>query len=78
MLKDSLLLAGKDEYKAKGKALWMKPSDIVIKTDPEFSAIAKEYATDNAKFLQDFKAAWTKVMNADRFKGPAANVCDDK
>jgi catalase (peroxidase I) len=43
--------------------------------DPKLSAIAKEYAADNAKFLKAFAAAWTKLMNADRFKGPAGSVC---
>lgn len=50
---------------------------MVIRDDPEFSAIAKEYAANNKLFLQAFKAAWTKVMNADRFKGPAGNICDE-
>lgn len=51
--------------------------DLVLKDDPEFAAIAKEYAADNTKFLQEFKSAWTKVMNADRFKGPAGSVCEE-
>lgn len=67
---------GKDVYKAKGKEIYMLPSDIAIRDDPEFGTIAKEFASDNGKFLGEFQAAWTKMMNADRFKGPAGNVCD--
>eukprot|EP00879_Flechtneria_rotunda_P008928 GHRR01009349.1.p1 GENE.GHRR01009349.1~~GHRR01009349.1.p1 ORF type:complete len:337 (+),score=69.54 GHRR01009349.1:1022-2032(+) len=69
---------GLDEYKAIGKALYMIPADIALKQDKEFSAIAKEYAADNSKFVREFTAAWTKVMNADRFDGPAGNVCNSK
>lgn len=68
--------SGKDEFVAKGKpGVFATPEDLVIKTDPELSAIAKGYAADNAKFLKAFSAAWTKLVNADRFKGPAGSVC---
>jgi catalase-peroxidase len=35
----------------------------------ELRSIAEVYAADNAemKFTSDFVAAWTKVMNLDRF-----------
>ena len=35
----------------------------------ELRAVAEVYASDDARtqFVQDFVAAWTKVMNADRF-----------
>ena len=35
----------------------------------ELRAIAEVYASDDAKrkFVNDFVAAWTKVMNLDRF-----------
>lgn len=56
---------------------WWIAGDIVLLEDPEFSALVKEYAADNTKFLADFKAAWTKVMNADRFKGPTGSVCEE-
>jgi len=49
--------------------------DMVIKRDPELAAIAKEYAGNNVLFVKDFASAWTKVMNADRFKGPMGNDC---
>ena len=66
---------GKEEYKAAGKALYMMPSDLVLKWDAEFAAIAQEYAGDNAAFKKAFANAWAKVMNADRFKGPTGNWC---
>jgi len=69
--------AGKAEFAAKNEAdVFMMPSDLVIRDDPALAAIAKGYASDNAKFLSVFKGAWTKAMNADRFKGPAGNLCD--
>eukprot|EP00775_Hariotina_reticulata_P003692 gene3692-3952_t len=69
--------AGKLEYKAKGKeGIFMMPSDLVIKNDPALAAIAKSYAADNAKFLKTFAVAWRRAMEADRFKGPAGNLCE--
>jgi catalase-peroxidase len=59
-----------------GQYVYMTPSDMVIKRDRELSAIAKEYAADNSLFVPEFAAAWTKVMNADRFRGPAGSECD--
>jgi catalase-peroxidase len=43
--------------------------DLVFGSNSELRAIAEVYAADDAKekFVQDFAAAWTKVMNADRF-----------
>jgi catalase-peroxidase len=45
--------------------------DLVFGSNSELRAIAEVYAADDAreKFVQDFAAAWTKVMNADRFDG---------
>jgi len=69
--------AGKVEYKAKGKeGIFMMPSDLVIKNDSALAAIAKAYAADNTKLLKDFAAAWRRAMDADRFKGPAGNLCE--
>ena len=38
-------------------------------SNSELRAIAEVYASDDAKekFVNDFVAAWNKVMNADRF-----------
>lgn len=55
--------------------VYMTPTDLVIREDPALAAIAKEYAGDEARFVKDFAAAWTKAMNADRFQGPVGNVC---
>jgi len=43
--------------------------DLVFGSNSQLRAIAEVYATDDArpKFVQDFVAAWTKVMNLDRF-----------
>jgi catalase-peroxidase len=43
--------------------------DLVFGSNSQLRAIAEVYAQDDAKarFTRDFVAAWTKVMNADRF-----------
>jgi len=43
--------------------------DLVFGSNSELRAIAEVYAADDAmeKFVKDFVAAWTKVMDADRF-----------
>ena len=43
--------------------------DLVFGSNSELRALAEVYASDDAKskFVTDFVAAWTKVMNADRF-----------
>ncbi|MCY0096725.1 catalase/peroxidase HPI [Hoeflea ulvae] len=43
--------------------------DLVFGSNSQLRAIAEVYAQDDAKdkFARDFVAAWTKVMNADRF-----------
>ena len=56
--------------RATGKAV-RKASrvDLVFGSNSQLRAIAEVYATDSAqsKFVSDFVAVWTKVMNADRF-----------
>ncbi|AQZ67725.1 Catalase / Peroxidase [[Actinomadura] parvosata subsp. kistnae] len=44
-------------------------ADLVFGSNSELRALAEVYASDDAKekFVNDFVAAWTKVMNADRF-----------
>lgn len=44
-------------------------TDLVYGSNSQLRAIAEVYACDDAgeKFVQDFVAAWTKVMMADRF-----------
>ncbi len=43
--------------------------DLIFGSNSELRAIAEVYAADDAqeKFVNDFVAAWVKVMNADRF-----------
>jgi len=65
----------KVQYKAQGKELYMLKSDLILRYDAEFLSIAQEYASNNELFLQEFAEAWTKLMTADRFDGPAGNIC---
>ena len=43
--------------------------DLIFGSNSELRALAEVYAGDDAKekFVQDFVAAWAKVMDADRF-----------
>jgi catalase-peroxidase len=43
--------------------------DLVFGSNAHLRAVAEAYAQDdaNARFVRDFAAAWTKVMNLDRF-----------
>ena len=44
-------------------------ADLVFGSNSQLRALAEVYATSDAepKFVADFVAAWTKVMNLDRF-----------
>jgi catalase-peroxidase len=44
-------------------------TDLVFGSNSQLRALSEVYAADDAgeKFVNDFVAAWTKVMNADRF-----------
>jgi len=46
------------------------PVDLIFGSNSELRAIAEVYASADAgeKFVEDFVAAWTKVMTADRFE----------
>ncbi|MCC6700953.1 MAG: catalase/peroxidase HPI [Fluviicola sp.] len=53
-----------------GKVIWKATrADLIFGSNSELRALAEVYASDDAKekFVRDFVAAWTKVMNADRF-----------
>ena len=53
-----------------GKMQWTAtPVDLIFGSNSELRAVSEVYASDDAgrKFADDFAAAWTKVMNADRF-----------
>jgi len=43
--------------------------DLIFGSNSQLRAIAEVYASDDSqqKFVNDFVAAWTKVMNLDRF-----------
>ena len=63
-------------YKAAGEDEYMLPQDLLFRDDSVLSPIAKKYASDNELFLNDFRKAWTKLSNIDRFDGPIGNVCE--
>lgn len=48
------------------------PVDLIFGSNSELRAVAEVYASSDAKekFIQDFTAAWVKVMNLDRFGLP--------
>jgi len=53
-----------------GKVKWTgRVVDLVFGSNSQLRAISEVYASDDAKekFVKDFVAAWTKVMNLDRF-----------
>ncbi|MDX1483052.1 MAG: catalase/peroxidase HPI [Alphaproteobacteria bacterium] len=56
--------------RASGDVKWTATRvDLVFGSNSELRALAEVYAQDDSeeKFVADFVAAWTKVMNADRF-----------
>jgi catalase-peroxidase len=64
----------KDVYEGRdrktGKVLWTATrADLIFGSHSQLRAIAEVYGSADAqkKFVQDFIAAWTKVMNLDRF-----------
>lgn len=62
------VFAGHD--RATGEQKWTGTRvDLVFGSNSQLRALAEVYACDNAqkKFVSDFVAAWTKVMNLDRF-----------
>ncbi|MFE7526932.1 catalase/peroxidase HPI [Kitasatospora sp. NPDC057542] len=64
---DAHTFEGRDDS---GRARWTGTrADLVFGSNAELRAVAEVYASDDAKerFVEDFVAAWVKVMNADRF-----------
>ena len=62
------VLEGRD--RATGELKWTGTVvDLVFGSNSQLRALAEVYASDDAKetFVRDFVAAWTKVMNLDRF-----------
>ncbi len=65
---DALAFEGRD--RSTGKVKWTATRfDLVFGSNSVLRALAEVYAQDDAqeKFVRNFVAAWTKVMNADRF-----------
>jgi catalase-peroxidase len=65
---DSETFDGRDV--ATGELRWTASRvDLVFGSNSELRALAEVYASDDAreKFVDDFVAAWAKVMNLDRF-----------
>ena len=65
---DANVFEGRD--RATGELKWTGTRvDLIFGSNSQLRAIAEVYAAadSQAKFLQDFVAAWNKVMNADRF-----------
>jgi len=59
-----------------GKLKWTATAvDLVFGSNSQLRALAEVYASDDAreKFVHDFVAAWTKVMDLDRFDLAATN-----
>ncbi|MEO5591419.1 MAG: catalase/peroxidase HPI [Chitinophagaceae bacterium] len=62
------IFAGSDRIS--GEIKWTGTRvDLIVGSNSELRAIAEVYACEDAKekFVKDFVAAWTKVMNLDRF-----------
>ncbi|MEY3947040.1 MAG: catalase/peroxidase, partial [Bacteroidota bacterium] len=62
------LFEGKD--RKTGEVKWTATrTDLILGSNSELRALAEVYACADGehKFLHDFVAAWSKVMNADRF-----------
>jgi len=66
--KDADLFEGRD--RKTGKSKWTGTRvDLVFGSNSQLRALAEVYGSSDAekKFVQDFAAAWNKVMNLDRF-----------
>ena len=65
---DKEMFEGRD--RATGELKWTGTRvDLIFGSNAELRALAEVYASEDAgeKFVQDFVAAWNKVMNLDRF-----------
>ena len=62
------IFEGRD--RSSGQVRWTGTRvDLVFGSNSELRALAEVYASDDAgeKFVKDFVAAWSKVMNLDRY-----------
>jgi len=69
--------AKKTVYKSKNnrRIRTIERAEYLLTIEPEFRSAVQDFATEPAMLAQEFAAAWTKVMNADRYDGPAGNLC---
>lgn len=67
--------SGAQLYKAEEAELFVLPTDLMYTTSGVLRVITEDYARDNSKFLRDLGRAWHKLSIADRFDGPAGNIC---
>ena len=68
MDEDEMIFEGKN--RSTGEVAWTASrADLIFGSNSELRAIAEVYASSDAeeRFVNDFVAAWTKVMNLDRF-----------
>ncbi|MCH2196560.1 catalase/peroxidase HPI [Kordia sp.] len=65
---DDQVFEGRDRRTGQIKFIGSR-ADLIFGSNTELRAIAEVYACDDAKdkFVQDFAAAWSKVMNLDRY-----------
>jgi len=66
--KEEGIYEGRD--RASGDLKWTAtPVDMVFGSNSELRALAQAYASNDSeeRFIEDFAAAWTKVMSLDRF-----------
>jgi len=65
-------------YRAQDGVASASQADLFLTYDDDMKAVAQQFATGTDDlFKQTFKAAWNKLMSADRFNGPVSNVCAD-
>ena len=65
---DEGIYEGRD--RTTGQLKWTAtPVDLIFGSNSELRALSEFYASNDAneKFVQDFVAAWSKVMTLDRF-----------
>jgi catalase-peroxidase len=70
--KDAAVFEGRD--RETGKVKWTGTRvDLIFGSNSQLRALAEVYGSSDAqhKFVEDFVAAWTRVMNLDRFDLPA-------
>lgn len=65
------------EYTNADGTKFITERDFALLLEPAFLAALFEFAASEFLFLREFEAAWTQLMDADRFDGPVGNLCDN-